>query len=210
MPGSSDRPLFEALGTSQRLGMLGRRPIPEVVAHAEAFVEALTAVYGLVVDLGSGGGVPGLVIAWRRPDLRLVLVDRRATRADQLARLVGRLGWTERIAVVTADADVGRDQVRQAALGLGLLGDRPTGPDDAPSLGWADAVVARGFASPATTLRVAAPLLRADAPLIVSEPPEGRAERWSQAVLVELGLARHAHADRRVAVFRLLGGSCST
>ena len=47
---------------------------------------------GTVVDLGSGGGVPGLVIARARPDLRLVLVDRRAARTDHLPRLVRRLG----------------------------------------------------------------------------------------------------------------------
>ena len=61
---------------------------------------ALAGVTGTVVDLGSGGGVPGLVIADARPDLRLVLVDRRATRTDHLRRLVGRLGLADRVEVV--------------------------------------------------------------------------------------------------------------
>jgi 16S rRNA (guanine527-N7)-methyltransferase len=81
-----DPALIDALRASQRLGMLGGRSIYEVVDHASAFVAALADVRGLVVDLGAGGGVPGLVIAAARPDLRLVLVDRRATRTDHLRR----------------------------------------------------------------------------------------------------------------------------
>ena len=99
-----DGALAEALAESQRLGMLGGRPIDEVIAHAGAFVGALAGTRGTVVDLGSGGGVPGLVIARARPDLRLVLVDRRTTRADHLRRLVSRLGAADRVEVVAADA----------------------------------------------------------------------------------------------------------
>src|SRR5215204_5250042 len=84
--------------------MLGERPIDEVVVHAGSFVDALVGVQGTVLDLGSGGGVPGLVIAEARPDLFVVLVDRRATRTDHLRRLVARLGWRDRVEVVTADA----------------------------------------------------------------------------------------------------------
>ena len=63
----TDRALAEALAVSQRLGMLGERPIDEVIAHAGAFVDALAGTRGTVVDLGSGGGVPGLVIARAAP-----------------------------------------------------------------------------------------------------------------------------------------------
>ena len=77
----------------------------DVVEHAAAFVVALEAVTGTVVDLGSGGGVPGLVIATARPDLRLVLVDRRVGRTDHLVRLVRRLGLDDRVTVLTADAE---------------------------------------------------------------------------------------------------------
>ena len=66
-----DAELAAALAESQRLGMLGDRPVAEVIEHAGAFVLALAEVTGTVVDLGSGGGVPGLVIARARPDLRV-------------------------------------------------------------------------------------------------------------------------------------------
>lgn len=176
MAAGVDHALREALATSQRLGMLGRRPIPEVIAHAEAFVVALLDVHGVVVDLGSGGGVPGLVIACRRPDLRLTLVDRRVTRTDHLTRLVGRLGWTN-VEVITADA------VELAVTGMN-----------------ADAVVARGFGPPAATLTAARPLLRTGGRLVVSEPPDDTPDRWPSD-LRTWRMVRRPHDDRRVAVF---------
>jgi 16S rRNA (guanine527-N7)-methyltransferase len=138
--------------------MLGAAPIPEVIAHSEAFVSALAAVSGTVVDLGSGGGVPGLVIAWRRPDLDVVLVDRRTTRADHLRRLVARLGLGGHVTVVTAEA-------RSLP---GLLGRA------------VDAVVARGFGPPSAVVRAARPILRAGGLLAVSEPLDD-ADRWTDA-----------------------------
>lgn len=168
--------MAEALTLSQQLGMLGARPVDEVIEHAQAFVVALADVTGRVIDLGTGGGVPGLVIAAERPDLRLVLVDRRATRTDHVRRLVRRLGWEERVEVVTADA---RSLPRATA----------------------DAVVARGFAAPTATLTAAAPLLRPDGLLVVSEPPAEADDRWPAAALQRAGLTARSSPDRRVAVF---------
>jgi 16S rRNA (guanine527-N7)-methyltransferase len=176
---ADDEPLVIALADSQRLGMLGDRPVAEVVEHAGAFVTALVGVVGTVADLGSGGGVPGLVIARARPDLRVVLVDRRASRTDHLRRLVGRLGLSDRVDVLTRDA---------TTLGGELE---------------VDAVVARGFGSPDQTLRAAAPLLRAGGVVVVSEPPPGDVGgRWSPELLGGLGLVAVEQPDRRVAVFR--------
>jgi 16S rRNA (guanine527-N7)-methyltransferase len=140
--------------------MLGAAPIADVIDHSTAFVDALAGVSGTVVDLGSGGGVPGLVIAWRRPDLQLVLVDRRTTRADHLRRLVARLGLRTRVSVVAADA---RDLPR--------LLDRPV-----------DAVVARGFGRPDAVLDAARPILGETGIVVVSEPP-GESDRWTADVV---------------------------
>ena len=178
---AGDTELVAALAESQRLGMLGDRPIAEVIEHAAAFVAALADVTGTVIDLGSGGGVPGLVIARARQDLRLVLVDRRARRTDHLRRLVGRLGVADRVEVLTIEAASLRDRWA----------------------GTADAVVARSFGPPPSTLRAAAPILRSDGVgvIVVSEPPRGEADRWPRALLEELGLVAAIHGDRRVAVF---------
>ncbi len=176
--------LIAALAESQRLGMLGDRPVEQVVEHAAAFVDALAGIEGTVVDLGSGGGVPGLVIADARPDLHVILVDRRASRTDRLRRLVGRLGLAGRVEVLTLDA---------AAV--------------PPAI--ADAVVARGFGPPPATLRAATPLLRLGGLVVVSEPPPDERDdaRWSPALLAELDLVAVEHDDRRVAVFRRGGQS---
>jgi 16S rRNA (guanine527-N7)-methyltransferase len=169
----SDQALRDALASSQRLGMLGERPIDEVLDHARAVVRALVDVTGTVVDLGSGGGVPGLVLAVDRPDLSVLLVDRRRTRTDHLQRLVRRLDLGDRVEVRAADA-------------FGLVLPTPC-----------DAVVARGFGPPEVTAAAAAPLVRADGVLVVTEPPGGR-DRWAGVP----DFVREPWTDARVAVLR--------
>lgn len=44
------------------------------------------------VDLGTGGGVPGVVLAVARPDVRWLLVDSVRKKADAVAGIVGALG----------------------------------------------------------------------------------------------------------------------
>jgi 16S rRNA (guanine527-N7)-methyltransferase len=176
-----DPALRDALASSQRLGMLGARPIDEVIDHGHAFVVALADVTGTVVDLGTGGGVPGLVIAAARPDLRMVLVDRKVGRTDHVRRLVTRLRWQDRVTVLTAEVP-------------GVVLDRP-----------ADAVVARGFGPPALTIGVAARLVRPGGMVVISEPPGGGPSRWCADVLARADVELVPSPDPRVATFR-----CST
>lgn len=176
--GVMDTAVMDALVQSQRLGFLGDRPIDEVVTHARAFVSALDGVTGRVVDLGSGGGVPGLVIAHDRPDLELLLVDRRAKRTDFLDRVVRRLGWADRVSVVCADVEV-----------LMAAGD--------PGI---DAAVARGFGPPMWTLEVGTTLVRPGGITVISEPPDG--DRWSPERVAELGVSRLDDGSGAVSVFQ--------
>jgi 16S rRNA (guanine527-N7)-methyltransferase len=46
---------------------------------------------GLVIDVGSGAGLPGIVLALMRPDLRFELVDSMKRRTDWLGEVVGEL-----------------------------------------------------------------------------------------------------------------------
>jgi 16S rRNA (guanine527-N7)-methyltransferase len=69
-----------------------------------------------VVDVGSGAGLPGLVLAIRRPDLRIDCVESIRRRTDFLSETVASLGLEERVRVVHGrieDAAV-RDQVGDA------------------------------------------------------------------------------------------------
>lgn len=160
----SDRALIAVLTDAQRLGFLGDRHVSEVIAHARGFVRALEtdAAVRTVLDLGSGGGVPGLVIANDRPDLHVTLLDRRSKRTDFLERMVRRLGWSDRVDVVAAEVSAISGQF--------------------------DAVVARGFGPPAETARIAAGLVREGGSIVISEPPDE--DRWDDVLLAQLGLER--------------------
>jgi 16S rRNA (guanine527-N7)-methyltransferase len=161
--------LVTALEDAQRLGFLGARPIPEVIAHARGFVRALAEhpQVGTVLDLGAGGGIPGLVIAHDRPDLAVTMLDRRAKRTDALERVVRRLGWSDRVSVVCQD----------------VAGFEP--------IVLFDAIVARGFGPPEFTLETAARLVAPGGLVVISEPPG--ADRWDTSLLHRLGLRRADH-----------------
>jgi len=161
-----DPELVAVLRESQRLGFLGSRPIPAVIAHARGFVRALDEFESVatILDLGSGGGVPGLVIAHDRPSVHLTLLDRRAKRTDFLERVVRRLRWQDRVDVVCQDATT-------------------FGPDHS-----FDAVVARGFGPPAFTLTTADRLVRPGSPMMISEPPDE--DRWDEQLLDRLHVER--------------------
>ena len=123
----------------------------------------------LAVDLGTGGGIPGLVLATLTV-CRWVLVDRGERRGSFLRWAVRRLGLRDRVEVVVADAvEVGRG----------------------PRRGKANLVTARSFAPPGPTVECGAPLLLPGGFLVVSEPPAetgGRAGRWEDGGLRAMGL----------------------
>ena len=165
----ADALLYAALEDQRRLGVLGTS-VAEAVAHSELFLPPLAGITR-VLDLGSGAGVPGLVLAWRRPDLEVVLLDARQRRTDQLQRLVGRLGLGRRVAVLCGTAE---------EIG------RRTGLTDR-----FDAVVARSFGPPAEVIAAALPFLRVGGRLVVSEPPAGH-RRWAAGLLADSDLVRLA------------------
>jgi 16S rRNA (guanine527-N7)-methyltransferase len=160
---------IQALRESQRLGFLGARPVEEAAEHAAAFATALGSLPdgARLLDLGSGGGLPGLVLADLFPRCSITLVDRRQKRTDFLQRAVRRLGH-EHVQVREADVTV-------------VARDVEAGREPA-----FDAVTARGFGPPETTLRLARRLIHEGGTIVISEPPTG--ERWDQGFLRELGL----------------------
>ena len=173
----TSRVLHEVLGDAQHIGLLGARPIDEVIEHSRRFVDALDSIDGSIVDLGAGGGVPGLIIAHDRPDLHVTLIDRRTKRTDFLERVVSRLGWTERVEIIAADAE--RVAVEQPSR--------------------FDAVVARGFGPPVKTLELAVRLVRPGGTIVISEPPEG--DRWVDVSLVRSGVVNRDTSGSGVARF---------
>src|SRR3546814_14662358 len=94
--GMPDGALVSVLERSRRLGFLGPGPVEDHVRHAQGFLDALEGVTGRVVDLGSGGGVPGLVLVVERPELSVVLLDAMAKRCAFLREAVAARGAAER------------------------------------------------------------------------------------------------------------------
>ena len=193
--------LADVLGQARSFGFLGPGPLEPQIRHAEGFGRVARrlllenpgeppsaeseGVLGpgvgagpgyeapQLVDLGSGGGLPGLVIAESWPEIRLVLVEAQARRAAFLSRAVAALGLSERVSVrQTRAEEFGRDPAARAGF---------------------DLVLARSFGPPAVVAECAAPFLRVGGWLVVSEPPEqGDVEaalRWPAQPLRQLGLA---------------------
>lgn len=108
-------------------------------------IASLIAPESVVVDLGSGAGLPGLPLAMARPDLQVVLVDPKARRVEFLREVCADLGIDVRVVRARATAD-----------GLVLLPEGTTEEAVPP----ADVVTARAVASIADLGRWAVRLLR--------------------------------------------------
>ena len=170
---------MQALGRAQELGFLGPGPIEPHIAHAERFLTAWTGEPPRrCLDLGSGGGLPGLVLAVRWPFSRWTYLDANQRRTSFLAQAVDDLGLGDRVEVERSRAeDAGHDPDYRAQF---------------------DLVTARSFGPPAVTAECAAPFLRIGGVLMVSEPPdevEPGVGRWDREGLARvgmtLGLRRH-------------------
>ena len=163
--------LTDLLVESRQRGFLGPGPVETHLDHARAFAVAAGPAPTLAIDLGAGGGLPGLVLAvemW--PETRWVFLDAQQKRTAFLVEAVEALDLEDRVVIITDRAEaIGRDFSHR---------DRY------------DLVVARSFGAPAIVIECAAPLLVEGGALVVSEPPAADAGlRWPAAVLAELGCA---------------------
>ncbi len=181
--GPADRVrLIDALGEAQRIGMLGAGDLSAAVEQSAGLAHLIPLSATSFVDLGSGGGLPGLVVALCRPDMTGTLVDRRGKRVDLLVRLIGRLGISDRIEALESDvADL---------------------PRQYPGRHWS-VVTSRSFGQPGYTAEHAAPLVVTDGLLLVTEPPGSTGSRWQEDDVLMAGFTLTQVTDG-VAVLRRL------
>ncbi len=178
------------LEEARRLGFLGPGPVEAHMGHAAGFATAIrswdTAPGTLrsAVDLGSGGGVPGLVLALDFVAVHWVLVDAARRRVAFLRTAVTELGLALRVAVIEARAEE--------------FGRR------AEHRGQHQLVVARGFGPAAVTAECAAPLLQVGGRAVVSEPPGGAGWRWPQPGLHMVGMAAASAVTAEGASYQVL------
>ena len=208
----------KVLVEAKALGLLGPSPLELHTRHSIGFAYALRRVWAegdgpggdegarfpsdleseefqgdgiRILDLGSGGGVPGIVIAELWPSASITLLEGAERRGRLLQRWVDEAGWEQRVAVLPGRAeDLGRVESLRGAF---------------------DAVVARLFGAPSVTAECAAPFLKLGALLVVSDPPdddpgpgvipgessetsdkEPSGSRWPPEGLATLGLERAA------------------
>ena len=92
------------LEEGDRLGLTAfRDPEPiwtELIADSASAMDKLPGE-SLIVDLGSGGGCPGVVLQVLRPDVRIRLLESNGRKASFLRRVVSELGlpcevWNDR------------------------------------------------------------------------------------------------------------------
>ncbi|MGP0030079.1 MAG: RsmG family class I SAM-dependent methyltransferase [Acidimicrobiales bacterium] len=172
--------LTRVLTEARSAGFLGPGALEPHLRHAAGFTDLARRLplppgaAPRLLDLGSGGGLPGLVLGVDWPEATLVLLDANERRAEFLRRAVLRCGLESRVCVVQGRAEVcGRDRAYRGNF---------------------DGVVARAFGPPGVVAECAAPFLRPGGWLIVSEPPvgageeEGTESRWPPDRLSVLGL----------------------
>jgi 16S rRNA (guanine527-N7)-methyltransferase len=124
------------------------------IRHAEGFVSVARPLFEAsprLVDMGAGGGLPGLVVARGWPDLTLVLLEANERRATFLRHALGRLQLEGRVSVLQQRAEISGRSVELR--------------------GSFDGAIARSFGRPAVLAECTAPLLRVGGWLVVSEPP---------------------------------------
>ena len=151
-------------------GLLGPREAPRLWDRHLlncAVVAELIPAGASVMDVGSGAGLPGIVLAIVRPDLEMTLVDSMIRRTDFLDEAVDTLGLAARVRVMRARAE-----------------ERPGEP--------VDVVTARALAPLPLLLSLASPLLAPDGICLFPKGRDAEAELTAAAAEWHMRVARVA------------------
>jgi 16S rRNA (guanine527-N7)-methyltransferase len=96
------------VGDAVLRGLIGPREVPRLWDRHLlncVVIEELLPVGARLVDVGSGAGLPGLVLACARPDLSIVLVEPLLRRSAFLEEVVADLGLESQVTVLRGRAD---------------------------------------------------------------------------------------------------------
>jgi 16S rRNA (guanine527-N7)-methyltransferase len=185
---NSPETLHLVLERARESGFLGPGPVDAHLRHSEGFAIAAEDALGRrprsFADLGTGGGIPGLVLAMRWPEVPGALVEVGQRRAAFLRESVVELGLADRIDVLEERGET--------------VGQLP------PYREQLELVTARSFAAPSVTAEIAAGIVSIHGVVVVSEPPEHDAQRWPTKGLGNLGFGPVETMEIDVAHFALL------
>lgn len=164
------RELRAVLVEAQARGLLGPGPPDVQLAHASSFLALVEASLehrppDRWLELGSGGGLPGLVLATAWPESHGVLLDARSRSAEFLRWACGELELSGRVDVLLGRAEV-------------------LAHDPAHRERYA-AVFARAVAAPPVVAELAAGFVVPGGVFVCSERPGG--DVWEPVALARLG-----------------------
>ena len=180
--------LIELLEKAQKLNFLGNAPIADHVKTANGFLEVIHTFSkdnepGNIIDIGSGGGVPALILVEKLENWSFVLLERKEKRAEFLAQAIKALDVAERVEVIC-------DEVENVARSLDYMYS-------------ADFVTARAFGPPAVTAECACRLFKRNQFLVVSEPPNSE-NRLADGNLSLTGLSAIKYLQFGFSSFQIL------
>lgn len=168
--------LEQAWEPARAAGALGSASVEDLVAHTAGYVSAVCAVLGcsagevggVGVDVGSGAGIPGVLLALQLPATEWRLVDGNERRCDFARRAARAAGVADRVTVHHGRAeDIGHDPTWREQHDLG---------------------VSRLLAAPSDTAELVVPLVREDGIVVCSADAEG--VKWWQGVALGVVGAR--------------------
>ncbi len=158
-------------------GALGSASIKDLWEHTAGYTSAVCFTFGLdarsaalrIVDVGSGVGIPGVLLAAQLPLSKVVSLDASERRGDSARRAAGALFLQSRVSVVHGRAE---DMARAAGWRQGF-----------------DVAVARLLGDPAESAELLAPFVR-DCGLVVVSAAQRQLSGWLEADLSPVGLDR--------------------
>jgi 16S rRNA (guanine527-N7)-methyltransferase len=171
--------LERAWGPARAAGVVGSAPLEEIREHTVGFVSAVCSFFAESspikgLDVGSGAGIPGLLIAWELPASSWTLLDASWRRCELATDAVVAMGLRGRVVVVH-----GRSGERLEEVPRGTM----------------DVVTARLLGSASETLELCAPYCRPGGLLVVSIAERDHA-LWERAEAVSgIEAVEFSHRD---------------
>jgi 16S rRNA G527 N7-methylase RsmG len=180
--------LNEAWTPARAAGAIGTASVETLVEHTVWFAQAVCSSFsaafddfhGCVVDVGTGAGLPGVILAALLPQAKFRLVDASERRLDHARRASRALGVADRVEIVHGRGD-------ELAHDVSWRGTH-------------DVAVARLLGDPAETIEQLAPLVRPGG-VIVTAAAESATDRWDALPITELPTSAVSWSDSPVGRF---------
>lgn len=180
--------LDEAWTPARAAGVIGSASIDTLVEHTVWFARAVCSSFsaefnefqGRVVDVGTGAGLPGVILAALLPRAELRLMDASERRLDHARRASRALGVIDRVDIVHGRGD-------ELAHDIGWRGTH-------------DVAVARLLGDPAETVEQLAPLVRPGGVIVIAAA-ESATDRWDALPVAELPTSAVSWSDSPVGRF---------